>query len=135
MPVDFDRLGAVNDNRPDLAMRASQGGKKSKKEGYVVPKGQAVPSGPSQVPQATGMPGQAMIIADAGRGKGDRKPGIPGILTTTTLGSQQRTRLVSGIIDLSERKPEESGPLHSVSGHDATAMNAGMRPIPGAVIR
>lgn len=135
MPVDLDRAGPVNDNRTDLQQRASQGGsKKNKKDGYVVPAGKDVPAGKCHVPQATSLPGSMGIIENAGARHGDRKQGIPGILTTTSLGADTRTRLISGIIDLSQHKPAEDGPVHMVTGHDATAMNAGMRPIPGARI-
>lgn len=135
MPVDLDRAGPVNDNRPDLASRASQGGsKKNKKDGYVVPAGKDVPAGRSHVPQATSLPGSLGIIENAGARGGDRKQGIPGILSTTSLGADTRTRLLSGIIDMSAKMPAESGPVHAVTGHDATAMNAGMRPLPGAPI-
>jgi hypothetical protein len=74
-----------------------------------------------------------MIIENAGHG-GHRSQGIPGILHTTSLVPEQRSRLMNGIIDLGEHAREMGGPVHSITGHDATAMNAGMRPIPGAPI-
>jgi hypothetical protein len=88
----------------------------------------------SHYPQATGLPGDLHILEHPGHGKG-LLHGIPGILHTTSLGPEQRHRLADGIIDLSARETRDmEGPVHRVSGHDATAMNAGMRPIPGAAI-
>jgi len=84
-------------------------------------------------PQATSLPGSLMIIENAGHG-GSRSHGIPGILHTTSLFPEQRSRLMNGIIDLGQYAREMGGPVHSITGQDATAMNAGMRPIPGAPI-
>jgi len=135
MPVDLDLAGPVNDNRATLASRDKQKGPKRSKDGYVVPKAEAMPHRKSHVPQATSMLGSMNIINDAGGHGSGRAHGIPGIITTTSLGPEQRTRLISGIIDLADGGHHEmEGPLHSVMGHDATAMNAGMRPIPGAKI-
>lgn len=130
--VDLDRAGPVNDNRPDLAARAHQPSKKSK-DSRVEGPGKAIPHRVSQYPQASGLPGSLSIIENAGRGR-DRPHGIPGILSTTSLGPEQRRKLISGIIDLSEHGRKADGPVHNVSGHDATAMNAGMRPLPGAPV-
>lgn len=136
MPVDLDLAGPVNDNRATLASRDKQKGPKGSKDGRVLAKGESMPHRMSNVPQASSMLGHMNIINDAGgRGTG-RAHGIPGIITSTSLGPEQRTRLISGIIDLAESGHHDmEGPLHSVMGSDATAMNAGMRPIPGAVIR
>ena len=131
--VDLDRAGPVNDNRPDVIQRAHQKSGKKSKDGRVEGPGVALPRQQSHFPQATGLPGSLMIIENAGRGR-DRVHGIPGILSTTSLGPEQRRKLISGIIDLSEHGRRADGPVHQVSGHDATAMNAGMRPIPGAPI-
>ena len=131
--VDLDRAGPSNDNRPDLMQRARQPGGKGKETGMVLPRGASMPARECHFPQATGLPGSLMIIENAGHG-GHRSQGIPGILHTTTLGPEQRSRLMNGIIDLGEHAREMGGPVHSITGHDATAMNAGMRPIPGAPI-
>ena len=131
--VDLDRAGAVNDNRPDLAQRAHQKDGKKSKDGRVTGKAEGLKCGPSHFPQASGLPGEMMIIQNASRG-GDRTRGIPGILHTTSLGPEQRNRLVDGIIDLSAHGRKGDGPVHRVSGNDATAHNAGMRPLPGAPV-
>ena len=99
----------------------------------VLPRGASMPARECHFPQATGLPGSLMIIENAGHG-GHRSQGIPGILHTTSLVPEQRSRLMNGIIDLGEHAREMGGPVHSITGHDATAMNAGMRPIPGAPI-
>jgi len=131
--VDLDRAGAVNDNRPDLAQRAHQKDGKKSKDGRVSGKAEGLSRSPSHYPQASGLPGELMIIQDASRGR-SKTLGIPGILNTTTLGPDQRNRLVDGIIDMSSKGRTADGPVHSVSGRDATAMNAGMRALPGAPI-
>lgn len=131
--VDLDRAGAVNDNRPDVAQRARQGGGPKSKDGRVSGKAEGLKHSPSHYPQATGLPGELMIIQNASRGS-DKTRGIPGILNTTTLGPEQRRGLVDGIIDLSAYGRKGDGPVHRVSGNDATAHNAGMRPLPGAPV-
>jgi hypothetical protein len=134
--VNLDRAGAVNDNAAALRKRASQGGKKH--GGMAHGAGQGVPQQgkPSHQQEATSMPG-SMGILDLAHHEGHKKhAGIPGILHTTTEGPSVRHKLLSGILDLSAehgRKPD--GPVHSVTGHDATARNAGMRPIPGSPFR
>jgi len=130
--VDFDRLGPVNDNRPTLIHRATQGSAGGR-DGRVAPAGHSLHAPEASYPQATGMLGSLQIIADAGRGSA-KTHGIPGILHTTSLGPLQRNRLADGIIDLSQHGSRDVGPVHKISGHDATAMNAGMRPLPGAPI-
>ena len=131
--VDFDRAGPVNDNRPTLIGRARQPSGTSRETGTVLPRGASMPVREAHFPQATGLPGSLMIIENAGHG-GHKSHGIPGILHTTSLFPEQRQRLVSGIIDLGVHSRESCGPVHMITGHDATAMNAGMRPIPGAPI-
>lgn len=85
--------------------------------------------------QATSLPGKMGIIDPHGAASGkDRvKEGIPGIISTTTQGEATRARLVGGIIEspMSSGKAP-SGPVHSVSGHDATAYNAGFVHIRGS---
>ena len=131
--VDFDRLGPVNDNRPAVIGRAEQASGMKSKDGRVLAAAESMPSRMSSYPQATGLPGSLMIIENAGHG-GHRREGIPGILTTTSLEPGQRRRLMEGIIDLSEHGRSGDGPLHYMTGHDATAHNEGMRPIPGAAV-
>jgi len=132
--VNLDRAGAVNDNRAAVKKRATQTG--GKKDGVVHGAGKGVPKEhtPSHAPVATSMLGSHSILDLAHHMKGDKRPGIPGILHTTTTGNEIRGKLLSGIIDMHEHGRKGDGPVHSVTGHDATAMNAGMRPLPGAVI-
>lgn len=133
MPVDLDLAGPANDNRRALMQRATQRAPE-KGSGGVVEGSVHLHHRVSHVPQATGFASQMNIIQDAGHGGRDRVHGIPGIISTTSLGPDQRSRLLSGIIDMSHPRPHDEGILHKISGHDATAMNAGMRPIPGAPI-
>lgn len=132
--VNLDRAGPVNDNAASLKKRATQKG--GKKDGVVHGAGKAVPKEnvASRGPVATSLPGSLGILDLAHHMKNDLKHGIPGIITTTSTGNDVRNKLLSGIIDLCEHGRKADGPIHSVLGHDATAMNAGMRPIPGAVI-
>ena len=131
--IDLDRAGPVNQNRPAVEKAARQGKSKKSKDGMVHGAGKSVGAPHASYPQATGLPGSLHIIENAGRGR-DKTHGIPGILHTTSLEPGQRRRLVSGIIDLSEHGRKGSGPVHEVTGHDATAHNAGMRPLPGAPV-
>ena len=130
----MDRLGAVNDNRPAIEKRARQKGGKAAKDGVVHGAGKAVPKAhqASHAPVATSLPGQLGILDLAHHMKGDMSPGIPGIIRTTTTGSEIRHKLMSGIIDLGEHGRKADGAVHMVTGHDASAQNAGMRPIPGS---
>ena len=59
--------------------------------------------------------------------------GIPGIISSTSLGPEQRSRLVGGIIEspMSGSMAAE-GPVSKVMGHDATAYNEGMVHIRGS---
>jgi len=82
-------------------------------------------------PQATSMPGSMGIIHDVMKpGKG--VVGVPGIISSTTLGPEVRHRLVSGIIDSPMGRSTDQGPVSKVAGHDATAYNAGMVHIAGS---
>jgi hypothetical protein len=81
--------------------------------------------------EATSLPGFMPIIRDvqrAGRGA----VGIPGIISSTTLGPEQRHRLVAGIIETTTGRSDESGPVRRVQGMDATAYNEGMVHIAGS---
>ena len=131
--VNLDRAGAVNDNRDALRNRASQGAAK-KGGGMAHGAGQGVPhqGKPSHQQEATSLPGHLGVLDLAHHQKGDKHMGIPGILHTTTEGSHIRQKLVSGILDLCDHGRKADGPVHQVTGHDATARNAGMRPIPGS---
>ena len=85
------------------------------------PHGQAARRG--QAPPATGMPGQMHIIDSPRKGR-DHNLGIPGIISSTSLGPEQRQRLVSGIIDsVMSGGAHASGPVHTIMGHDSTAYN------------
>ena len=132
--IDLDRAGPVNQNAPAVEKAARQSGEGGKESGRVMGSAQGLRSGQSRQPQATSLPGELHIIEHPSRGSA-RTAGIPGIIHTTSLGPDQRHRLVDGIIDLSASNGRAAdGPVHKVAGHDATAMNAGMRPLPGAPI-
>jgi len=83
-------------------------------------------------PAATSIQGSMGIITDVRRGK-DHNMGIPGIISSTSLGPEQRSRLVNGIIEspMSGHMAPE-GPVSKVMGHDATAYNEGMIHIRGS---
>ena len=84
-----------------------------------------------QGPQATSMPGAVGIIHDVMRpGKG--AVGVPGIISSTTLGPEVRHRLVSGIIESPMAGEHASGPVQRVQGVDATAYNECMVHIAGS---
>lgn len=132
--VNLDRAGAVNDNAAQLRKRASQ---HSKKGGVAHGAGKGVPNEhkASRQPVATSMPGQAHILDLAKEHGKDVDRGIAGIIRTTTTGPDVRHKLVSGILDMADQGRKADGPVHSVTGNDATARNAGMRPIPGSPYR
>jgi hypothetical protein len=72
------------------------------------------------------------IIENVRAGK-DHNMGIPGIISSTSLGPEQRSRLVSGIIESPMGGGVGSeGPVSKVLGHDATAYNEGMVHIRGS---
>jgi hypothetical protein len=79
-----------------------------------------------QAPPASTLPGQLGVITNPSAGK-PRPMGIPGILSSTSLGPEQRSRMVAGILTNpgSEGRAQVDA-VHSVSGHDATAYNQGM---------
>lgn len=87
------------------------------------PHGQAARRG--QAPPATSMVGSMHIIESPRKGK-DHNLGIPGIISSTSLGPMQRQRLVSGIIESPMSGNAADGPVHKIMGHDATAYNEGM---------
>jgi hypothetical protein len=71
------------------------------------------------------------IIQDVMRpGKG--ATGVPGIISSTTLGPEVRHRLVSGIIESPMERSTDQGPVSKIAGHDATAYNAGKIHIAGS---
>jgi len=86
---------------------------------------------PSHSPQASSLPGSLPVILDVSR-RGGAIVGIPGIISSTTTSPETRQRLVSGILDMSDRGSVAQGPVHTVMGHDATAYNAGMVHIRGS---
>ena len=135
LDINLDRAGAVNDNAAALKKRATQGGGKHK-GGVAHGAGKGVPHEhqASKGPVATALPGTAHIL-DLAHHPGARHHGesIAGIIRTTTTGNDLRNyKLLSGILDMSEHGRKADGPVHSVTGHDATARNAGYRPIPGS---
>lgn len=84
-----------------------------------------------QGPQATSMPGMLPVIQDVRRaGKG--AVGVPGIISSTTLGPNVRRRLAIGIIENPMEAETATGPVHRVAGHDSTAYNEGMVHISGS---
>jgi hypothetical protein len=93
------------------------------------PQGRAASHG--QAPPATSMLGSLGIIEHPSAGR-DRNVGIPGIISSTSLGPEQRQRLVSGIIESPMSGQSVSGPVHTILGHDATAYNEGMVHIRGS---
>ena len=82
-----------------------------------------------QGPQASSLPGAMGIIQDvASGGNRDRVRGVPGIITSTTLGPEVRQRLQKGIIEslMGGDGHSAEGPVTAAAGHDSTAYNAGM---------
>jgi len=108
-------------NPQDMAYKHGKGVGDMRKDGH-------------QGPQASSMPGQMGIIHDV-RKPGKGAVGIPGIISSTTLGPEQRGRLVSGIIEHPMEGEHETGPVHKVMGVDATAYNTGMAHIAGSRFR
>ena len=84
-----------------------------------------------QAPPATSLPGSLGIIEHPSSGH-NREMGIPGIISSTSLGPEQRQRLVQGIIEDPMGGHFSSDAVHKVLGHDATAYNDGMIHIRGS---
>lgn len=99
--------------------------------GGMISGGGARAASHGQAPPASSMPGSMGIIADP---MGGRKApmGIPGIISSTSLGPEQRQRLVSGIIESPMDGHAAGGAVHTVQGRDATAYNEGMIHIRGS---
>lgn len=136
--VNLDRAGPVNDNAAALKKRASQHDAK-RKGGMAHGAGKGVPKEgvPSRGPVATSLPGSLGIL-DLAQHHGAKHHGssVAGILNATTTGNDMRNfKLLSGILDMADHGRKADGPLHSVTGNDATARNAGYRPIPGSPFR
>ena len=86
---------------------------------------------PGEGPQATSMPGHVAVIHNVQKpGRGAH--GIPGIISSTSLGPEVRGRLMDGIIISAMGGKYEQGPVTKVAGMDATAYNAGMSHIAGS---
>jgi len=100
--------------------------------GGMIHGGGAKASVRGQAPPATSIQGSMGIIENVRAGK-DHNMGIPGIISSTSLGPEQRSRLVGGIIEspMSGSMAAE-GPVSKVMGHDATAYNEGMVHIRGS---
>lgn len=100
--------------------------------GGMISGGGAKAAARGQAPPATSIQGSMGIIENVRAGK-DHNMGIPGIISSTSLGPEQRSRLVSGIIEspMSGHMAAE-GPVSKVMGHDATAYNEGMVHIRGS---
>jgi len=99
--------------------------------GGMIHGGGAKASAHGQAPPATSIQGSMGIIENVRAGK-DHNMGIPGIISSTSLGPEQRTRLVSGIIESPMSGHTAEGPVSKVLGHDATAYNEGMVHIRGS---
>lgn len=84
-----------------------------------------------QAPPATSLPGSLGIIEHPSGGR-NREMGIPGLISSTSLGPEQRQRLVAGIIEDPMAGHFSSDAVHKVMGHDATAYNEGMIHIRGS---
>ena len=102
------------------------------KSGGMMSGGGAKAAQHGQAPGATSIQGSMGIIENVRAGK-DHNMGIPGIISNTSLGPEQRQRLVGGIIEspMSGHMAPE-GPVSKVMGHDATAYNQGMVHIRGS---
>ena len=91
-----------------------------------------------QGPQASSLPGMMGIIQDvASGGNRDRARGVPGIITSTTLGPEVRQRLQKGIIEsmMGGGGNGAEGPVTAAAGKDSTAYNTGMVHIAGSQYR
>jgi hypothetical protein len=78
------------------------------------------------------------IIQDVAKGGNrDRARGVPGIITSTTLGPEVRQRLQKGIIEsmMGAVGHGGEGPVMAAAGHDATAYNTGMVHMAGSQYR
>jgi len=110
--------------RGDAVRSAVHAAPAPKSSGYSSkPSGQAARRG--QAPPATSMVGSMHIIEHPQSGK-ERHGGIPGIISSTSLGPAQRSRLVSGIIECPMVGQAVGGAVHSIMGQDSTAYNEGM---------
>lgn len=79
-----------------------------------------------QAPPASSLPGSYGIIENPSGGK-VRPMGIPGIITSTSLGPEQRQRMVAGILEQpGARGHSQPDAVHKMEGTDATAYNSGM---------
>jgi hypothetical protein len=81
--------------------------------------------------EATSLPGMMRIIQDVQK-PGRGAVGVPGIISSTSLGPDQRNRLIAGVIETTTGNGDASGPVHRVQGVDATAYNAGMVHLAGS---
>ena len=116
--------------RGDAVRGAVHAAPAAKSTGFTAkPQGQAARRG--QAPPATSLNGSMSIIEHPQHGK-DRNVGIPGIISSTSLGPEQRSRLVSGIIESPMVGQSVEGPVHKIMGHDSTAYNEGMVHIRGS---
>jgi len=99
--------------------------------GGMIHGGGAKASAHGQAPPATSIQGSMGIIENVRAGR-DHNMGIPGIISSTSLGPEQRQRLVNGIIESPMSGSTAEGPVSKVMGHDATAYNEGMVHIRGS---
>jgi hypothetical protein len=117
---------AAHHKQADLRDAIHQAPHPVSKSGPMISGGGAKAASHGQAPGATSMRESLGIIDNVRAGK-DHNMGIPGIISSTSLGPDQRQRLVSGIIEspMSGGADSEDA-VSTVMGHDATAYNQGM---------
>ena len=118
--------------RGDEIRGAIHAAPKPKHGGALMEKNVGKAARAGQAPPASSLMGSLGIIESPRKGR-DHNLGIPGIISSTSLGPEQRQRLVGGIIESPMEGPAHaSGPVHTMMGHDATAYNSGMVHIRGS---
>ena len=141
MNLDTMRPGSENDANHGAADVIKKGKGSAvhkvtdKKKKHRTGKTMDVPSGGGgghDGPQATSIPGMIPVIHDVMR-PGRGAVGVPGIISSTTLGPEVRQRLVLGVIESPLQGPgAATGPVSRVQGVDATAYNSGMVHLAGS---
>ena len=117
--------------RQSMARDAIHLAPKPKSGSSPMHKGGIAASRAGQAPPATSLMGSLGIIEHPSNRR-EYNMGIPGLITSTSLGPRERQRIVSGIIESPMEGQAADGPVHKVLGHDATAYNSGMAHIRGS---
>jgi hypothetical protein len=117
--------------RQDMARDAIHLAPHPKSGGGGIHSGHIAAARAGQAPPATSLMGSLGIIEHPSNRR-EYNMGIPGLITSTSLGPRERQRIVSGIIESPMAGQAADGPVHAVQGHDATAYNAGMVHIRGS---